>query len=480
MTHTHNSLMRTLSVLLAVAVAVSATAGFASAAATTDLTVSITDDDNTLEPGETTTVEIAVANADGGVGAGELGIELGDPGVATITDVSVLHDPGSTDNAVVGGGQSADLKWAFADSPDTGSVTIVEATLQAASPGSTDVNVVQNSDTGNVVVGDEGGNGYTLATVGSATLTVEAPAEDPVASFTFDPSSPDAGQSVSFDASGSTDDGSIASYEWDFGDGETASGASTSHTFDSAGDYDVQLTVTDDEGATATATQTVQVQSADTDPGQAPSTAMHLDPTDELVGVDQTATFDIVVDSADGGVGTYDISVALSDSSAASITDVELAGTAGPEVTDVEIASDGSEATMEAVLVDTADTGSVSIGTVTLQGTAEGSTDLDLAVDELGTEAGTAYVVTATDGASVDVSTLVVGDSQSPAQDLDGDGVYEDVNGDGTVSVLDVQTLFADRDGTTVTNNPAAFDFNDDGEFSLLDIQTLYYEEIAS
>ncbi|WP_017342043.1 malectin domain-containing carbohydrate-binding protein, partial [Halorubrum sp. T3] len=38
----------------------------------------------------------------------------------------------------------------------------------------------------------------------------------PTASFTVSPDAPEAGQQVSFDASGSSDDGSIASYEWDF------------------------------------------------------------------------------------------------------------------------------------------------------------------------------------------------------------------------------------------------------------------------
>ena len=61
------------------------------------------------------------------------------------------------------------------------------------------------------------------------------------------------GRSVSFDGTGSYDpdeDGTIVSYLWDFGDGETAIVESPSHTYDAVDSYTVTLTVTDNEGAT--------------------------------------------------------------------------------------------------------------------------------------------------------------------------------------------------------------------------------------
>jgi serine protease len=59
------------------------------------------------------------------------------------------------------------------------------------------------------------------------------------------------GESVSFDASGSSDpDGSIVSYEWSFGDGGAADGQSVAYSYDSAGSYTATLTVTDGDGAT--------------------------------------------------------------------------------------------------------------------------------------------------------------------------------------------------------------------------------------
>ncbi len=84
-----------------------------------------------------------------------------------------------------------------------------------------------------------------------------APAnQPPTAAF----STTTAGMTVTVDGSGSTDpDGSVVSYQWDFGDGGKASGAKQSHTYASAGTYTVGLTVTDDAGATDRATRSVTV-----------------------------------------------------------------------------------------------------------------------------------------------------------------------------------------------------------------------------
>lgn len=70
---------------------------------------------------------------------------------------------------------------------------------------------------------------------------------------------------ITFSGTGSTDsDGSIASYSWNFGDGTSATGASVSKTFSSAGTYNVSLTVADDDGAISSATKTITVSAPTT------------------------------------------------------------------------------------------------------------------------------------------------------------------------------------------------------------------------
>lgn len=69
-----------------------------------------------------------------------------------------------------------------------------------------------------------------------------------------------AGVSVDFDGRASFDpDGTITSYDWDFGDGTTATGAQVQHRFSAGTDRVVTLSVTDNGGAVGTAQVRVQV-----------------------------------------------------------------------------------------------------------------------------------------------------------------------------------------------------------------------------
>ncbi len=81
----------------------------------------------------------------------------------------------------------------------------------------------------------------------------------PTARFTFTPASPGQGQTVVFDGTTSADDGRITSYAWDFGDGNTGTGATPSHSFAAVGSYLITLIVTDNVGFTDTTSHTVIV-----------------------------------------------------------------------------------------------------------------------------------------------------------------------------------------------------------------------------
>jgi hypothetical protein len=85
----------------------------------------------------------------------------------------------------------------------------------------------------------------------------------PTPSFAAPASSPP-GEAVSFDARGSFDlSGSIATYEWNYGDGsavETTSGGTGEHVYLKPGTYQVSLTVSDASGRANASTQTHPIE----------------------------------------------------------------------------------------------------------------------------------------------------------------------------------------------------------------------------
>ena len=95
--------------------------------------------------------------------------------------------------------------------------------------------------------------------------TIPAPSDAtgnhaPVAVATSPDLSRDVGETVLFDGDGSSDqDGDYLSYVWDFGDGSKGSGISTTHFYNTPGNYTCTLTVYDGRGGTASAALTVVI-----------------------------------------------------------------------------------------------------------------------------------------------------------------------------------------------------------------------------
>ena len=126
----------------------------------------------------------------------------------------------------------------------------------------------------------------------------------PTASITATPTSGDAPLSVSFNASGSSDpDGSIVSYDWDFGDGTTGTGVTPGHTYNNSGNYTASVAVTDDDGATDSASTLIKVTTPPI-PNQAPTASFTAAPSSG------DAPLDVTLDASgsndpDGGIVSY-------------------------------------------------------------------------------------------------------------------------------------------------------------------------------
>jgi len=101
---------------------------------------------------------------------------------------------------------------------------------------------------------------------------------EPIALFTLSPTAPTQGDTVTFDATTSTDEGirclDLCTYSWDFGGEATGSGRITTYQFKNARTYAVTLTVTDGAGAMGATTQNVAVTT-----GTAPTAALNFSPS---------------------------------------------------------------------------------------------------------------------------------------------------------------------------------------------------------
>lgn len=119
--------------------------------------------------------------------------------------------------------------------------------------------------------------------------------QPPTAAFTYEC----VDLACTFDGSGSTDDGGSATltHSWAFGDNNTASGPTPTHTFAAAGQYSVTLTVQDAESLSDTATEIVTVSVA---PPNAPPTAQFTADCPDL-----RCTFDASASYDDGFVDGY-------------------------------------------------------------------------------------------------------------------------------------------------------------------------------
>lgn len=99
-------------------------------------------------------------------------------------------------------------------------------------------------------------SGQTATATSTINVTTTLPGPNAV-NFTFSPAAPAVNQEVFFNASTSNVNG--GTYSWDFGDGGTATGITTTHRFPRAGTYTVTVRATNPAGQAGAASRTVTV-----------------------------------------------------------------------------------------------------------------------------------------------------------------------------------------------------------------------------
>ena len=91
-----------------------------------------------------------------------------------------------------------------------------------------------------------------LSNISTQNVTVTSELVGPTANFTHS----DSYLIIQFTDASQTGDGIINNWNWNFGDGNTSTDQSPSHTYDTYGVYDVSLTATDNLGMAGTETKT--------------------------------------------------------------------------------------------------------------------------------------------------------------------------------------------------------------------------------
>ncbi|WP_216635665.1 5'-nucleotidase C-terminal domain-containing protein [Haloferax sp. Q22] len=213
----------------------------------------------------------------------------------------------------------------------------------------------------------------------------------------------------------------------------------------------------------------------DPTPEPADGVALAVGSDGQSVPLGDTRTFDITASDAADGVGAYELTLTVGDSSVARITDVQFHDE--PGFSAINISDDGSAVRIEAAGIDADGDANDSqvLATVTVEGVAlDGSTALELTPTATYDSNGTAYAVSRIDNRAVGVEPGDITGNGRAMADHDGDGAFEDVNGDGSVDVVDAQALFAHRDADAVQSSTPAFDLNDDGRVDVGDVQRLF------
>lgn len=192
------------------------------------------------------------------------------------------------------------------------------------------------------------------------------------------------------------------------------------------------------------------------------------------VGNGKTGTAELLARWLPNGLSGGSITVSLTSPDVATVSDASVADSFG--VSEATVSDDGSSVRVRFADVDRKIQSvvggvDVSLGTVTIQGNATGTTDIEIDVRQLNDDDGTELETDTQTGLVVVGPPPVTGGN--PPTDPDGDGLYEDVNGNGRLDYDDITSLFQNFESDSVRLNEAAYDFNENGALDFDDIVEL-------
>jgi PKD repeat protein len=286
----------------------------------------------------------------------------------------------------------------------------------------------------------------------------------PVADFSADVTSGDAPLTVNF-SDASTD---AENWSWDLdGDGvEDSNETKPQFTYAEAGTYNVTLTVSNSAGSD-TETKAGYITCIQ------PLPVLSFAPEDASVSENHYTDIDITVNSLPDGLSGYNFTVSIADPGVA-----EIVGISYPSWANL---TENSSLPRSSVYLKTLDGNSqleagaedVVLATITVYGKEMGSTNLTLDIHRLDDDTGSEIEAELAVGTLEVTMTAIPGQTNSP-QDLDGDGFYEDMTGDGSFSFVDVEVFFHQMDWIEDNLPVGDFDLNGNGRIDFDDIVDMF------
>lgn len=197
----------------------------------------------------------------------------------------------------------------------------------------------------------------------------------------------------------------------------------------------------------------------------------------QKVSTGGTTGFDVILTSAPQGVSTYSYKISTNNTNAAIITGFQFAGT--PNQQTISYGASNASVTVYGSVANIPAGTNVSIGTVMVSGANSGKASIGLQITQLIDLNGGFMTYKKITNGSINITSGpgdLTGNGKG-ATDPNGDGEYEDINGDGTADLRDLQPYFnLVKPGSGSLSNPNPVDFNGDGQADLRDLKPFFNE----
>jgi hypothetical protein len=429
-----------------------------------------------VDEGATRTLNVVVADTDGGVGAvsGELSIVESE--YVEFVDFEFRGDPGLANVSVTG--DSVAFEGALMDTPQTGAVAVAEVTVRGELEGTTDLALSIDS------LGDESGDRYDVGGTPDAAVSVENTRNLVGLSITADADGATVGESVAFTVMRSDSDARVEA-------NVTVGDRTVSTGVDGEATVVVRESMLSDAG-TITAVASKQSTSQEryendsvtlsvddssgsdggTDDGatsDGDGVIVRTEPGSVDLSAGQRTTVGVVVVGSDGGVGAGDVTVTVADPDVATIASANVTG--DPGIGEAMVGDGGASAAAEFALRDGRDEAPVRVLEITLRGGSAGSTSLSLSVGSLGDESGTSYEIDSVPDAGVTVREegSSGGETTTPESTTDEGGSNGTTVDDGSNATTDeggsngTATVSEPTSATTTGGGTQSSDSSDDG-----------------